>query len=215
MTDFRSFAKKSTKQSIGYYEQRDAKAALSYVRNVLGAELDSPLRIGLFGASMGGAVALLVSHDAENKDHVKAIVTDCAFSSLRSVISHQMRVMFPFMPDIILQMSEMSMELFNIAVYDYSLSEIEPISVVSSSNESKQNPPLLLIHAENDETVRRCVCVCVFTITFSYTYSNRYLLNTGKRYLSKLRLQTKNYGSFRILTTLEHILVCPWSTQSA
>jgi fermentation-respiration switch protein FrsA (DUF1100 family) len=161
MTDFRSFAKKSTKQSIGYYEQRDAKAALSYVRNVLGAELDSPLRIGLFGASMGGAVALLVSHDAENKDHVKAIVTDCAFSSLRSVISHQMRVMFPFMPDIILQMSEMSMELFNIAVYDYSLSEIEPISVVSSSNESKQNPPLLLIHAENDETVRRCVCVCV------------------------------------------------------
>ena len=150
MTDFRSFAEKPTKQSIGYYEQRDARAALQYVRNVLGSELDSPFRIGLFGASMGGAVALLVSHSDES---IRAVVTDCAFSSLRQVISHQMRVMFPFVPDIILRMSEMSMELFNIAAYDYSLDEIEPVNCVSSKS-SISHPPLLLIHAEDDETVR-------------------------------------------------------------
>ena len=150
MTDFRSFAEKPTKQSIGYYEQRDAKAALSYVRNVLGSELDSPFRIGLFGASMGGAVALLVS---ESDESIRAVVTDCAFSSLRHVISHQMRLMFPFMPEFILRMSEMSMELFNIAMYDYSLDEIEPVKSVSSDDSSSNHPPLLLIHAEDDETV--------------------------------------------------------------
>ena len=168
MTDFRSFAEKPTKQSIGYYEQRDAKAALSYVRNVLGSELDSPFRIGLFGASMGGAVALLVS---ESDESIRAVVTDCAFSSLRHVISHQMRLMFPFMPEIILRMSEMSMELFNMAIFDYSLDEIEPVKSISSDDSSSNHPPLLLIHAEDDETVRyHHVSIQLINITHTHTH---------------------------------------------
>ena len=48
--------------------------------------------------------------------------------------------MFPFMPEFILRMSEMSMELFNIAMYDYSLDEIEPVKSVSSDDSSPITP---------------------------------------------------------------------------
>ena len=78
---------------------------------------------------------------------------------------------FPFMPEFILRMSEMSMELFNMAIFDYSLDEIEPVKSISSDDSSSNHPPLLLIHAEDDETVRyHHVSIQLINITHTHTH---------------------------------------------
>ena len=59
MFDFRSFAQEKTRQSIGFHETKDAKAAIQYVLNHYYKEGESQLV--LMGASMGGACALLAS----------------------------------------------------------------------------------------------------------------------------------------------------------
>jgi len=144
MFDFRSFAEKSTRQSVGFYEQRDAIAAIDYVKGSLGKELDRPIRIGLFGASMGGAVALMTSQ----KKKVDAVATDCAFASLRDVVVNGMRRMFPYLPDPLLAVSETCFCLFNEIYFSYGVDDVEPIDSVRLSN-----TPLFLIHSQNDEIV--------------------------------------------------------------
>jgi len=80
MFDFRSFATTPTKQSVGYLEQRDARAAIACARRTAPAGSE----VGIVGASMGGAVALIVGHEAEV--NAVGIATDCAFSSLAEVL---------------------------------------------------------------------------------------------------------------------------------
>eukprot|EP00939_MAST-03C_sp_MAST-3C-sp1_P004179 g4179.t1 len=195
MFDFRSFAEESTKQSVGFYEQRDALAAIRYVRESFGQKPSSsssssskgevvvekepvrsperPIRVGLFGASMGGAVALLVSH-GKRAEQVDAVVTDCAFASLRGVVRHGMRFTFPYMPETLLRFSETCLENFNLFWFGYSLDDVNPVEAVrgesqrSKLKEGDQDeieesgvaprtsaalPPMLIIHSENDEVV--------------------------------------------------------------
>jgi len=78
--DFRSYAKKKTPQTIGYLEKRDGDAALDW----LCANLPEQGKIGIVGASMGGAVSLMLA--AEKREDVIACATDCAFASLKDVI---------------------------------------------------------------------------------------------------------------------------------
>ena len=81
MFGFRSHADHPTAQSLGYLEQLDAKAALRCAH-----ETAPPgSRLGLVGASMGGAVALMVGHDPPPAPKVVGIATDCAFANLRDV----------------------------------------------------------------------------------------------------------------------------------
>jgi len=57
--DFRSHARnQSVQQSVGYFEQQDAHAALDLV-----AEQFPECNVAVVGASMGGAVALMTAHE--------------------------------------------------------------------------------------------------------------------------------------------------------
>ena len=73
--DFRSFAHNPTPQSIGFYEQRDARAAIECAKCISPVET----KIGLMGASMGAAVSLIVGH--EDEPDVVGICADCIFQS--------------------------------------------------------------------------------------------------------------------------------------
>ena len=90
--DFRSFAHIRTEQSIGFLEQRDARAAIATAKQL------SPddTRIGVMGASMGGAVSLIVGHEEETA--AVGIAADCAFSSLSAVLEQAVHHRFPCPP---------------------------------------------------------------------------------------------------------------------
>jgi dipeptidyl aminopeptidase/acylaminoacyl peptidase len=76
--DFRAHGESEGKGcSFGYHEQKDLKGALNYLTQR--KEVD-PEKIGVYGFSLGGAVALLAASD---DPRVKAIVADSAFASLR------------------------------------------------------------------------------------------------------------------------------------
>ena len=88
--NFRSHAKLQTQQSIGHLEVSDARAALEWVRK----NKEPSARIGVLGASMGGAMALTM---AEENDDLVACATDCAFTSLYDVISHRVELEISFL----------------------------------------------------------------------------------------------------------------------
>jgi fermentation-respiration switch protein FrsA (DUF1100 family) len=76
--EFRSSRRSGRKPTtLGHFELADASAALDWVRSEPALE---GCRIGLFGESLGGAVALLLA--AENPE-VTAVVADCAFATGR------------------------------------------------------------------------------------------------------------------------------------
>ncbi|HXS82232.1 MAG TPA: alpha/beta fold hydrolase [Methylomirabilota bacterium] len=80
--DFRSARATARKPTtLGYWEVRDARAALDWLRGRPGL---TGARIGFLGESLGGATALAVA--AERPD-VTAVVADCPFSSADEAIA--------------------------------------------------------------------------------------------------------------------------------
>lgn len=149
--DFRSFAHIRTEQSIGFLEQRDARAAIATAKHL------SPegTQIGVMGASMGGAVALIVGHEEETA--AVGIAADCAFSSLSAVLEQAIHHRFPYLPSILTCGICKLSALMNPAVCwlrgitPYSFDEVSPVSAVRSGPRAG-DVPLLLIHAEDDQT---------------------------------------------------------------
>ncbi len=70
--------------TLGVKEVRDIRAALGYL--IAQPEVD-PGRIGIYGGSLGGSVALL---SAAALPQLKAVVADSTFASARWVIDHQL-----------------------------------------------------------------------------------------------------------------------------
>src|SRR3989344_607052 len=83
--DFRSFGKSEGKYTtVGYLEKNDLLGAIEYLETEKGIT-----KIGLYGFSLGGAVALMTSHK-----NVNAIVTDSAYSRLSNMVKHMYRPFF-------------------------------------------------------------------------------------------------------------------------
>ena len=86
--------------SFGYYETRDLEAWYQLLDHR--ADVDDA-RIGLFGASMGGSIAL--RYTAQNP-RVRTVIADCAFSSIEDTAATSIRFFtglppFPFAPAIV------------------------------------------------------------------------------------------------------------------
>lgn len=116
--DYRGYGKSSGRPSEqGLY--KDVQAAYNYLvskRKVL------PEHIILYGESLGGAAAI----DLASKNDVKAVITECTFSSTHDVA----RAVYPFLPTFFLS-----------SKFD-SASRIKGIAV-----------PKLIIHSQNDEII--------------------------------------------------------------
>lgn len=123
--------------TLGHQETSDFRSALTWLRGRLPGAW-----IGTIGYSMGGAVALLGT--AAEPD-IRAVVTDCAFSSQQSVIrlAWRRRTRLPDRPFI---------DVANLLVgrfHGFRFEEVEPIAVI----EKIAPRPLLLIHSIPDRTV--------------------------------------------------------------
>lgn len=80
--------------SFGLYEQRDLEGALVY----LGQQADVPLRpYGIYGISMGAAVALMV---AGKDERLAAIAADSPYFDLEQTIGRHLAMDYPFLPRI-------------------------------------------------------------------------------------------------------------------
>ena len=83
--------------SFGHYEMRDLAAWYHWLAARSGIDLD---RVGIFGVSMGGTIAI---HYASENPAMRAVIADCAYSSLEDTIETSVRFFtglspYPFAP---------------------------------------------------------------------------------------------------------------------
>ncbi len=137
MFDFRGHGESEGRTtSFGYWEQRDLKGAIEYLNN----RGDLPnANYGVFGISMGGAVAILV---AAKESLIKAVAVDSPYIDLEESIARHLKLMyyFPRFP------------LANFTIFAYRLRfltnsrNISPLRVIN-----KISPrAIFLINGEND-----------------------------------------------------------------
>lgn len=91
--DFRAHGESAGRAtSFGFREQRDLEGALAF----LGSRPEVPARpYGVYGVSMGGAVALLVAAEDER---IGAVVADSAYADLERSMDDHRRLLSPWLP---------------------------------------------------------------------------------------------------------------------
>lgn len=132
--DFRSFGKsEGSFTTAGYLEKNDLLGAIDYLEKE-----KNITRIGLYGFSLGGAVALSINHA-----NVKAIVTDSAFAKLSHMVEHI------FSPFFILKYPLAYLtKLYGMLFLGIDIDDVSPIDNIKSIK-----VPILLTHAENDSQI--------------------------------------------------------------
>ncbi len=129
--------------SLGYYESRDVKAAVNFMKQELSCHEKKNLPMILVGVSMGGAAALRAVHD--DSSLCDALVIDSTYSSLRKTMHNTLAYKtklpsFPFYPIMI--------RLFKY----FTACDVDNMDSVELVKHIKQ--PILFIHSKNDFFVR-------------------------------------------------------------
>ena len=132
--DFRSFGESSGKYTtVGYLEKNDLMGAIEYLEKEKNIS-----KIGLYGFSLGGAVALMNNHE-----NVKAIVTDSAYAKLSNMVEHMYRIFFVFKYPLYYLT-----KLYGILFLKIDIDRVSPVD-----NIKNLKVPILLIHAEKDSQI--------------------------------------------------------------
>jgi dipeptidyl aminopeptidase/acylaminoacyl peptidase len=138
--DFRAHGESSgSRTSLGYHEQKDIVAALSFLK---GRSETNTKRIGIYGFSMGGSTAILT---AAKTGAFAAVVVDSAFTSLRdqardAITGFYHLPAFPFLP-----LSILGYELY----FQTRVEDISPVSVIAKLSPA----PVLIIAGEGDKLI--------------------------------------------------------------
>jgi fermentation-respiration switch protein FrsA (DUF1100 family) len=132
--DFRSFGKSEGKYTTaGYLEKNDLLGAIEYLEKE-----KNTTKIGLYGFSLGGAVALMTNHK-----NVKAIVTDSAYAKLIHMLEHTYRIFFIFKYPLVYLT-----KLYGILFLKVNVDDASPVD-----NIKNLKIPILIIHAEKDSQI--------------------------------------------------------------
>jgi len=132
--DFRSFGKsEGSYTTAGYLERNDLLGAMNYLEKE-----KNITKIGLYGFSLGGAVALMTNHE-----NVKAIVTDSAYARLSHMVEHMYRIFFIFKYPLVYLT-----KLYGILFLRVNIDDASPVD-----NMKNLKIPVLLIHAEKDSQI--------------------------------------------------------------
>ncbi len=132
--DFRYFGKSEGRYTtVGYLEKDDLLSAIRYLEEKRGIT-----KIGLYGFSLGGAVALMTNHN-----NVKAIVADSSYANLFTIVENRYKI-FLFFKYPLAYLTKLYGKLF----LKINLDEIGP-----SNNIINIKIPILLIHAEKDSQI--------------------------------------------------------------
>ncbi len=134
--DFRGHGDSEGKiSSLGLFEQMDLKSAVEYVKSRPDADED---KIGVYGFSLGAAVAILTASEAKD---IKAVVSDSSFTSLK--VQGERLLSSSFLP---------KHPFLYTAVWIYEIMFRTDIEKVSPINFTEKLPPtpLFIIGGEGD-----------------------------------------------------------------
>lgn len=132
--DFRSFGKsEGSYTTAGYLEKNDLLGAIDYLKKE-----KNITKIGLFGFSMGGAVALMTTHK-----NVKVIVTDSTYAKLSHMVEHMYRIFLIFKHPL-----AYLTRFYGILFLKIDIDKVNPVDAIG-----KLDVPVLLIHAEKDSQI--------------------------------------------------------------
>ncbi|MBI2656922.1 alpha/beta fold hydrolase [Candidatus Woesearchaeota archaeon] len=132
--DFRSFGKSEGRYTTaGYLEKNDLLGAIKYLE-----EEENITKIGLYGFSLGGAVALMTNHK-----NVKAIVTDSAYAKLSHMVEHMYRIFFVFKHPL-----AYLTKLYGILFLRLNIDDASPVDNIKNIR-----VPILIVHAEKDSQI--------------------------------------------------------------
>lgn len=132
--DFRSFGKSGGKYTTaGYLERKDLLGAVNYLEKE-----KNTTKIGLYGFSLGGAVALMTNHE-----NVKAIVADSAYAELRHMAENMYGIFF-----VLKYPLAYLTKLYGILFLGINIDDASP-----AGNIKNLKIPILLIHAGKDSQI--------------------------------------------------------------
>jgi len=131
--DFRSFGKSEGKcTTAGCLEKNDLIGAINFL------EKESMKKIGIYGFSLGGAVALMANHN-----NVKAIVADSAYARLSNIVKQMYGIFF-----ILKYPLHYLTKLYGILFLKINIDDASPVE-----NMKNLKIPILLIHAQKDSQI--------------------------------------------------------------
>lgn len=132
--DFRNFGKSEGKYTTaGYLEKNDLLGAINYLEKE-----KNITKLGLYGFSLGGAVALMTNHD-----NIKVIVTDSAYAKLSNIVEHMYRIFF-----ILKYPLAYLTKLYGILFLKINIDDVSPADSIKN-----MSIPILIIHAERDSQI--------------------------------------------------------------
>jgi len=132
--DFRYLGKnEGSYSSVGFHEQKDLRAAVDYLRS------RNQTKVGAFGFSLGGAVALMEAKQSK----INAIVSDSSYSSLEKMLKEVYGIFgifkFPFV---------MSTKILSKVFLGIDLSEVSPENSIK-----ELDAPIMIIHGSDDDQI--------------------------------------------------------------
>ena len=125
--------------TYGFYEKYDVSAVTRYLQSRKEKEIG---KIGLFGTSMGGAVAIQA---AAINSHIAAVVSECSYTSLRIVfVDYQKRIIklpWHFLRNIALVQSQ--------KIANFKARLVSPVEDIK-----RVHVPILIVHGKNDSFIK-------------------------------------------------------------
>jgi fermentation-respiration switch protein FrsA (DUF1100 family) len=125
--------------TYGFYEKYDVSAVTRYLRTRKDKEIG---KIGLFGTSMGGAVAI---QTAAIDSRISAVVSECSYTALRIVfVDYQKRIIklpWHFLRNIALVQSQ--------KIANFKARLVSPLEDIK-----RVHVPILIVHGKNDSFIK-------------------------------------------------------------
>ena len=132
--DFRSFGRsEGLFTTAGYLEKNDLLGAIEYLEKE-----KNMTKIGLYGFSLGGAVALMANHE-----NVRAIVTDSAYAKLSHMVEKMYSAFFILRYPLVYLT-----KLYGILFLKINIDDVSPLDDIKN-----MKIPILLIHAQKDSQI--------------------------------------------------------------
>ena len=132
--DFRYFGRSEGEYTtVGYFERNDLLGAIKYLdteKNITS--------VGLYGFSLGGAVALMTNHK-----NIKSIVADSSYAKLSHMVEHMYGIFFIFKYPL-----AYLTKLYGILFLKINIDKINPVD-----NMKNIKIPILLIHGNKDSQI--------------------------------------------------------------